>query len=271
MRVEEWPIYGETEVAKIAAAADILSRLFGHLAPHVRPGVSTLELDQMAEAFIRREGAYPAFKGYHPPFGHEPYPYTLCISIDHEVVHGLPAPDKVLRPGQIVSIDCGVNLEGFHADMAYTFGVGMISPLATRLLAVTQEALWRGIAEAKAGAYVGDIGYTISTFVKNYTFAVAESLTGHGLGRAMHMPPDIPNVGKPRRGPRLVEGLVIAIEPMVHTGKKYIRQAADGWTIETEDRSLAAHFEHTLVVRKDKPQVLTSFEPIQRALAYVER
>jgi len=267
--MEGWPIYEEAEIRWIAQAGDILSRMFAALVPYIRPGVSTLELDQRAEEFIRREGAAPAFKGYKPPFEDKAYPYTLCVSINHEVVHGLPSERKVLAEGQIVSIDCGVYLEGFYADMAYTFGVGKLSPLSEKLLWVTKEALWRGIAQVRAGAHVGDIGYAISNFVKSYTFALAENLTGHGVGRAMHMPPDIPNVGKLRKGPRLVEGLVIAIEPMVHVGKKYVTRGADGWTIETADRSLAAHFEHTVVVRSDRAQLLTSFEPVEKALAYV--
>jgi len=267
--MEGWPVYEEADIRRIARAADILSRMFAALVPHIRPGISTLELDQQAEEFIRREGAIPAFKGYKPPFENKAYPYTLCVSIDHEVVHGLPAGHKVLSEGQLVSIDCGVYLEGFYADMAYTFGVGKLSPLAEKLLWVTREALWRGIAQARVGAHVGDIGYAIFNFVKSYTFAVAENLTGHGVGSAMHMPPDIPNIGKPRKGPRLVEGLVIAIEPMVHVGKKHVTRGADGWTIETADRSLAAHFEHTVVVRPERAQVLTSFEPVEKALAYV--
>jgi len=266
---EGWPIYDEAEIRIIARAGDLLSRMFAHLVPYIRAGVSTLELDERAEEFIRREGGVPAFKGYKPPFEDKAYPYTLCVSIDHEVVHGLPSAQKVLAEGQLVSIDCGVFLEGFYADMAYTFGVGRISPLAERLMWVTKEALWRGIRQARAGGYIGDIGYAISNFVKSYTFAVAENLTGHGVGRAMHMPPDIPNIGKPKKGHRLVEGLVIAIEPMVHVGKKYIARGADGWTIETADRSLSAHFEHTIVVRQNGAQPLTSFEPIEKALAYV--
>ncbi len=268
MRYEGWAIYEEPQIARIQAAADILSRLFGFLAPKVRPGITTAELDALAEGFIRAEGAEPAFKGYKPPFEDAEYPATLCISVDDEIVHGLPSPDKVLRAGQIVSIDCGVRLEGFHADMAYTFAVGEVPPPVQRLLWVTQEALYRGIAQAKAGAYTGDIGNAIYTFVKSYTFAVAEQLTGHGVGEAMHMPPDIPNIGRPGKGYRLPAGLVIAIEPMVHMGSGRIRKGEDGWVIRTRDGSLAAHFEHTVVVEAKAARPLTSFEPIRKALAH---
>ncbi|MCX8112720.1 MAG: type I methionyl aminopeptidase [Bacteroidia bacterium] len=269
MKYEGWPIYSEEQIRIIAAAADILSRLFGYLVPHLTPGISTAELDEIAEDFIRREGAEPAFKGYQPPFEEESYPYTLCVSINEEVVHGLPSPHRYLTSGQILTIDCGVRLEGFHADMAYTFAIGAVSPQAARLLQVTHEALWRGIAQAKAGAYTGDIGYAISEFVKSYNFAVSEQLTGHGVGEAMHMPPDVPNVGKPGKGVRLPENLVIAIEPMVHIGSRRITRGPDGWSVQTKDGSLAAHFEHTVVVRRGSPQVLTSFEPIKKALVHV--
>jgi methionyl aminopeptidase len=269
MREQHWPIYEESEIKQIMAAGDILSRMFGVLVSHIRPGTSTLELDARAEEFIRKEGAEPAFKGYRPPFEDKVYPNTLCVSIDHEIVHGLPSPSKVLKAGQIVSIDCGVRLGRFHADMAYTFGVGTLSPVAEKLLWVTKEALRRGMQQAKVGGYIGDIGYAIHSFVKSYTFAVAEGLTGHGVGEAIHMPPDIPNVGKPRKGSRLVRGLVIAIEPMVQVGGRKVVRGADGWTIETADRSLSAHFEHTVVVGERGAQALTSFEPIEKALAHV--
>ncbi|MCS7153033.1 MAG: type I methionyl aminopeptidase [Bacteroidia bacterium] len=269
MKYEGWPVYEEKQIRIIAAAADILSRLFGYLTPHIVPGANTAELDAMAEEFIRREGAEPAFKGYQPPFEDRPYPYTLCVSIDEEVVHGLPSASRHLVSGQIVTIDCGVRLEGFHADMAYTFPVGQISPQAAKLLQVTQESLWRGIRQVRAGAFMGDIGHAIFDYVRSYNFAVSDQLTGHGVGEAMHMPPDVPNIGKRGKGVRLPENLVIAIEPMVHVGSRRICRGADGWSVRTKDKSLAAHFEHTVVVRRSGAQVLTSFEPIQKALAHV--
>jgi methionyl aminopeptidase len=176
---------------------------------------------------------------------------------------------RILRSGQIVSIDCGVRLEGFHADMAYSFPVGEVSPATQKLLWVTQQALERGIAQARVGAHLGDIGHAIHSFVKSYTFAVSENLTGHGVGKAMHMLPDVPNVGKPGKGPRLPENLVIAIEPMVHMGSRRVKKGPDGWSVQTYDGSLAAHYEHTVVLRKGGPQPLTSYEPIQKALAHV--
>ncbi|MEN3040220.1 MAG: type I methionyl aminopeptidase [Bacteroidia bacterium] len=269
MKYEGWPIYSEEQIRVIAAAADILSRMFGYLASHIVPGIATVELDGYAEEFIRREGAEPAFKGYQPPFEDSPYPYTLCVSINEEIVHGLPSPQRYLEEGQIVSIDCGVRLDGFHADMAYTFPVGQVSSQALRLLRVTEEALYRGISQAKAGAHIGDIGYSIFEYVKSHNFAVSEQLTGHGVGEAMHMPPDVPNIGKPGRGPKLPENLVIAIEPMVQIGSRRVCRGADGWVVRTKDGSLAAHFEHTLVVRRGQAQVLTSFEPIKKALVHV--
>lgn len=269
MRYEGWPIYEEAQIQKIAAAADILSRLFGYLAPHIVPGISTAELDAMSEEFIRREGGEPAFKGYQPPFEDEPYPYTLCISIDDEIVHGLPSPDRCLKEGQIVTIDAGVRVEGFHADMAYTFPVGRISPQASKLLEVTHQALIRAIAQLRAGVALGDIGYTISEFAKSYNFVPAQDLTGHGVGEAMHMPPDVPNIGKRGQGPRLPENLVLAVEPMIQMGSRRTRRDPNGWSVRTYDGSLAAHFEHTVVVRRYGAEPLTSFEPLQKALSYV--
>ncbi|MCS7162608.1 MAG: type I methionyl aminopeptidase [Bacteroidia bacterium] len=269
MKYDGWAIHTEQEIQIIAEAAKILSRLFGHLVPFLRPGISTAELDQIAEEFIRREGAEPAFKDYQPPFEDRKYPYTLCVSIDSEVVHGLPSPQRILQAGQIVSVDCGVRLAGLHADMAYTFAIGAVPPSVQRLLWVTEQALLRGIAQAKAGAALGDIGHAIHSFVKNYTFAVADNLTGHGVGRAMHMPPDVPNTGQRGKGPRLPERLVIAIEPMVHMGKRATCKGVDGWVVCTRDGSLAAHYEHTVVVGRNAPRVLTSFDPIYKALAHV--
>ncbi|MCS6894732.1 MAG: type I methionyl aminopeptidase [Bacteroidia bacterium] len=269
MKYEGWPIYSEEQIKIIAAASDILSRMFGYLASYIVPGITTAELDDIAEEFIRREGAEPAFKGYQPPFEDTSYPYTLCVSINEEIVHGLPSSSRYLQEGQIVSIDCGVRLKGFHADMAYTFPVGNISPQAYKLLKVTEEALYRGISQAKVGAYTGDIGHSIFEYVKSYNFAVSEQLTGHGVGEAMHMPPDIPNVGKPGKGFRLPDNLVIAIEPMVQMGSRRVRRGPDGWAVCTRDGSLAAHFEHTVVVRRGQAQILTSFEPIKKSLVHV--
>jgi len=269
MKYDGWPIYGEAEIARIAAAADILSRMFGHLVRWMRPGVSTAELDAQAEAFIRAEGAEPAFKGYQPPFEEQPYPYTLCISIDSEVVHGLPSTARRLQAGQIVSVDCGVRLDGFYADMAYTFSVGPIPPPLQKLLWVTQQALERGIACVRAGAALGDVGAAIQQFVRSYAFSVSENLTGHGIGKALHMPPDVPNVGKAGTGPRLPENLVLAIEPMVQMGTRRVKKGPDGWAVVTADGLPAAHFEHTVVVRRSGAQVLTSYEPIHKALAHV--
>ncbi|MGQ9864367.1 MAG: type I methionyl aminopeptidase [Bacteroidia bacterium] len=266
MKRENWAVYDEETIAKIRRAAQTLSLTLAHVASHIAPGVSTLELDRQAEAFIRDHGARPAFKGYHPPFASEAYPYTLCISINHQIVHGVPSEKVFLREGDIVSVDCGVEWEGHYADMAYTFPVGHVAPPIRLLLEVTYEALQRGIAAARVGNTLGDIGHAIEHYVKSYNFALTPQLSGHGIGKGMHLPPDVKNTGQKGKGPRLVEGLVIAIEPMVQIGKPKTRLAQDGWTIETWDGSWSAHYEHTVAIWADGPEVLTDYTPIEKVL-----
>jgi methionyl aminopeptidase len=243
------------EIETMAAAGRIVAGTLALVARHVRPGVSTEELDRVAEDFIRSHpGARPSFKGLYD------FPATLCTSINQEVVHGIPSPRRVLKAGDLLSVDVGVRLDGLHADSAATFPVGTVSPAAERLLTVTREALVAGVAEARAGNHVGDIGHAVQEVAERAGYSVVRELVGHGIGSAFHEDPQVPNYGKPRRGPRLVPGMTIAIEPMVNAGGAEIRTLDDKWTVVTEDGSLSAHFEHTVAVGESgaPPRVLTT-------------
>jgi methionyl aminopeptidase len=222
------------------------------VARHAKPGVSTQELDRIAEEFIRRHpGARPSFKGLYD------FPATLCTSINQEVVHGIPSARRILKEGDLLSVDVGVWLDGLHADSAATFPVGRVSPEAERLLQVTQQALAAGIAQAKAGNHVGDIGHAVQEVAEKAGYSVVRELVGHGIGSAFHEEPQVPNYGKPKRGPRLTEGMTIAIEPMLNAGGPEIRTLDDKWTVVTEDGSLSAHFEHTVAIGDNGARVLT--------------
>jgi methionyl aminopeptidase len=241
------------EIDIMARAGAIVARTFDLVGTLVRPGVSTEELDREAERFIRtHKGATPSFKGLYG------FPTTLCISINEEIVHGIPSPTRLLREGNIVSIDVGVYLEGFHADSARTFPVGQISPEAERLLAATREALAAGIAQAKLGNHVGDIGHAVQGVAEAAGFGVVRELVGHGVGTRMHEDPQVPNHGQPRRGPRLQVGMTLAIEPMITAGSYLTKVLDDKWTVVTADASLAAHFEHTVAVTANGPRILTA-------------
>jgi methionyl aminopeptidase len=241
------------EIDIMARAGAIVARTFDLVGTLVRPGVSTEELDREAERFIRtHKGATPSFKGLYG------FPKTLCISINEEIVHGIPSPTRILREGNIVSIDVGVYLEGFHADSARTFPVGQISPEAERLLAATREALAAGIAQAKLGNHVGDIGHAVQGVAEAAGFGVVRELVGHGVGTRMHEDPQVPNHGQPRRGPRLQVGMTLAIEPMITAGSYLTKVLDDKWTVVTADASLAAHFEHTVAVTANGPRILTA-------------
>jgi methionyl aminopeptidase len=216
----------------------------------VAPGVTTAELDALAEERIRAAGAVPAFKGYHG------YPATICSSINEQVVHGIPSA-RALRGGDIVAIDLGVRLKGFFGDAAVTVPVGTVSEQAAELIRVTEEALWKGIAVVRAGARVSDIGYAVQTHVEAHGFSVVREFVGHGIGEALHEEPQIPNYGEPGRGPRLAEGMVLAIEPMVNLGQPQTRVLQDGWTAVAKDGSLSAHFEHTVAVTASGAEVLS--------------
>ena len=238
------------ELDKMRAANQLVARILEELAAMVAPGVSTADLDAAAESKVRAAGAEPAFKGYRG------YPATLCASVNEQVVHGIPnkAP---LKAGDIVSLDMGVKLNGFYGDTAVTVPVGTVAPEVLRLLQVTQESLQKGIAQVRVGSRVSDIGHAIQRHVEAGGFSVVREFVGHGIGAALHEDPQIANYGEPGHGPRLAEGMVLAIEPMVNMGKPAVRVLSDGWTAVTRDGSLSAHFEHTVAVTRSGPLVLT--------------
>ena len=249
----------EEEIDLIRASGQLLAKAHGEVAKLIKEGVTTRQLDQRAEEFIRDHGAVPSFKGYNK------FPFSLCLSPNSVVVHGF-ASDEPLKSGDVLSVDCGVFLNGFHADSAYTYSIGEVAPEVLALLRETKASLYKGIEQAVAGNRVGDISYAIQNHVGPKGYGVVRELVGHGVGASLHEKPEVPNYGKRGSGPLMQPGLVIAIEPMVNLGKKDVVQEADGWTIRTRDRKPSAHFEHTVVVRKDKAEILTSFEYIEKAL-----
>jgi methionyl aminopeptidase len=246
-------IKSEREIETMAAAGRIVADTLALVSRHVKPGVSTADLDRIAEEFIRsHKGALPSFKGLYD------FPATLCTSINHEVVHGIPSPRRVLREGDLVSVDVGVWLDGLHADSAATFPVGHVTEAVERLLAVTKESLAFGIEHAKAGNFTGDIGNAVQRVAEAAGYSVVRELVGHGIGASFHEEPQIPNYGKPRRGTKLTPGMTIAIEPMVNAGGPEIRTLDDKWTVVTIDGSLSAHFEHTVAIGNNGARVLTT-------------
>jgi methionyl aminopeptidase len=236
------------------AAGRLVGEVLTALSAKVVPGVTTAELDELAEQLITSAGAVPAFKGYHG------YPASICASINDEVIHGIPSGRRVLVEGDIISIDVGASLDGYFGDSAVTLPVGHVSEEAATLLRVTEEALYKAIEKARPGARVSDIGHAVQHHVESYGFSVVREFVGHGIGQRMHEEPQVPNYGEPGRGPRLTEGMVLAIEPMVNAGKPAVKVLADGWTAVTRDKSLSAHFEHTVAVTADAPWILTSRE-----------
>ena len=249
----------EQEIELIRESSLLVAKTLGEVAKNIRPGIKTIELDKLAEEFIRDNGAVPGFKGYHGFSG------TLCISPNEQVVHGIPG-DREIIEGDIVSIDCGVLKNGFYGDCAYTFAIGEIDEATRRLLHVTYQCLLLGIEKAVEGNTLGDISSAIQEHAEKAGYGVVRELVGHGLGRNLHEPPEVPNYGKSGKGLRLRQGLVIAIEPMINLGKRFVMQEKDGWTIRTSDRKPSAHYEHTIAVCKDKADVLSSFSYIQEAL-----
>lgn len=240
------------EIDTMAAAGRILAETLALVRSHTKPGVSTGELDALAEEFIRSHpGATPSFKGLYD------FPKSLCTSIGQEIVHGIPAHDRVVTEGDILSVDCGVCLEGLHADSATTIPVGAIAPEVERLLRITQEGLDAGIAAATIGNHTGDIGHAVQTVAEGAGYSVIRELVGHGIGTSFHEGPQIPNYGKPKRGRKLVEGMTLAIEPMLSAGRPEIQTLEDKWTVVTADGSLSAHFEHTVLIHRDGPRLLT--------------
>ena len=241
------------QLAVMREAGLVVARTLRLLTGAVRPGVTTAELDELAEAEIRAAGATPSFKGY---FG---YPATICTSVNEEIVHGIPSRQRSLRDGDIISIDCGAIAGGWHGDAAVTVGVGDISAEHARLLQACETALWRGLARARAGGRLGDISHAVEASVaRSGRYGLVEEYTGHGIGSAMHMDPPVPNYGRPGRGPRLQPGMALAIEPMVILGSPETVLLDDGWTVVTADGSWAAHFEHTVAITSDGPWVLTA-------------
>lgn len=238
----------------------LVSATLAEVGKHVRPGVSTLELDKLAEEFIRSHGAEPGFLGYGG------FPNTLCMSVNEEVVHGIPSAKRILKEGDVLSVDCGTLMKGFYGDSAYTFAVGEIAPEVADLLRVTKEALYKGVAQAKVGNRVGDVASAVQEHAERHGYSVVRELVGHGLGRKMHEEPEVPNYGARGRGPLLKEGMVICIEPMINMGARYVVFERDGWTVRTRDRKPSAHFEFAVAVGKEGPDVLTDFGVIEQAI-----
>ncbi|RZJ62729.1 MAG: type I methionyl aminopeptidase [Hymenobacter sp.] len=249
----------EEEIDLMREAGKLLAQAHGEIAKLIREGVTTRELDRRAEEFIRDHGAMPSFKGYNN------FPHSLCLSPNSVVVHGF-ATDEPLQSGDILSVDCGVYLNGYHADSAYTYPIGEVTPEVQQLLKETEASLYKGIEQAIVGNRVGDISFAIQNYVAPKGYGVVRELVGHGVGAKLHEKPDVPNYGKRGSGPKLQTGMTLAIEPMITLGKKDVVQEKDGWTIRTRDKKPAAHFEHTVAVRKDKAEILTSFEYIEKAL-----
>ena len=240
----------QAEIAKLRRVNQLVARILAELRQRVAPGVTTRDLDALAERLVQEAGAEPAFKGYHG------YPATVCASVNEQVVHGIPST-RALVEGDIVSIDMGAKLEGFFGDCAVTVPVGAVSEEATRLLRVTEEALFQGIDAVKPGARVSDIGAAVQRHVESNGFSVVREFVGHGIGTSLHEEPQVANYGPAGSGPRLSEGMVIAIEPMVNAGRAAVKVKSDGWTAVTTDGSLSAHFEHTVVVTREGTEILT--------------
>ncbi len=248
------------EIEIMREAAQIVSRTLGLIASEIRPGVTPLYLDKIAEEYIRSQNAIPGFLGLYD------FPNTLCISINEQVVHGIPI-DRVLKEGDIISVDCGALYEGFYGDHAYTFEVGEVAPKIKKLLEVTKECLDLGVAETKAGNRIEDIGFAIQQHAEKHGYGVVRELVGHGIGRTMHEDPQVPNYGRRGRGKKIQEGIVLAIEPMINMGTANVKTLEDEWTIVTADGRPSAHFEHDVAVVNGKPEVLSTFKYIEEALA----
>ncbi len=243
-------------------ANQLVGKTLGELAKHIKPGVTTLQLDKIADEFIRDHGAVPTFKNFPNPYG-APFPASICTSVNDAVVHGVPSDEDVLKDGDIVSIDCGTLLDGFNGDSAYTFCVGEVSDEVKKLLKTTREALYLGIENAVAGRHVGDISSAVQDHCEKEGYGVVRELTGHGIGREMHEDPQVPNYGRRGNGILLKAGMCIAIEPMITMGNRSIYMMPDRWTIRTRDGKPAAHFEHTIAIRQGKAEILSTFEEIE--------
>ena len=243
-------------------ANQLVGKTLAEVGRHIKPGVTTRHLDKIADEFIRDHGAIPTFKGFPNPYG-EPFPAAICTSVNDVVVHGIPSDDVVLHEGDIISVDCGTLLNGYNGDSAYTFMVGEVDEAVKQLLEVTKQSLYLGIEQAVPGKHVGDIGAAIQAHCEAHGYGIVRELTGHGIGKEMHEAPQIPNYGMRGNGVMLKAGMCIAIEPMVTLGNRNIGMLPDRWSIVTRDHQVAAHFEHTIAVRKGEAEVLSTFEEIE--------
>lgn len=241
----------QLEIEEMRKAGKIVALAHEVIRQHIKPGISTLELDQIAEEVIREHGAIPAFKGYHG------FPGSICASINKEVVHGIPSRGRILKDGDIISVDIGSLINGYYGDSAKTYAVGNISDEANKLIEVTRESFYEGLKYCKVGYRLSDVSHAIQKYVEDNGFSVVRDFVGHGIGTSMHEEPQIPNYGKPGKGPRLAKGMVLAIEPMVNVGEYDVIVLDDDWTVETLDGSLSAHYEHTIAITDDEPIILT--------------
>lgn len=255
----------EDEIVLMRRANQLVGDTLGELAKHIKPGVTTLQLDKIAEEFIRDNGAIPTFKNFPNPFGGS-FPGSICTSVNDVVVHGIPDDRTILKDGDIISVDCGTLIDGFNGDSCYTFCVGEVSEEVRQLLKTTKESLYIGIEHAVAGKHVGDIGNAIQGHCEAKGYSVVRELTGHGIGREMHEEPHIPNYGSSGSGVLLKSGMCIAIEPMITLGLRDIYMMPDRWTIRTRDGKPAAHFEHTIAIRNGNAEILSSFEEIEKEI-----
>jgi methionyl aminopeptidase len=250
----------EEEIELVRKSSLLVAKTHAEIAGLIKPGITTLALDKIAEEFIRDNGGVPAFKGYGG------FPNTLCMSPNEQVVHGIPN-DRFLENSEILSVDCGVVMNGYYGDSAFTYEVGEVDDETKQLLKVTKESLYKGIEQAVAGNRIGDIGYAVQQHAESFGYGVVRELVGHGVGQNLHESPEVPNYGRKGKGILLKGGLVIAIEPMINMGTKRIMQHNDGWTITTTDNKPSAHFEHTIVVRKGMAEILSSFEEIEKKIS----
>ncbi len=260
-------IKSDTEVALMREAGLVVARTLEALRTAAAPGVTTRELDEIAESSIRAAGAVPSFKGYQPHPAVPPFPGSICASVNDEIVHGIPG-SRALRDGDVISIDCGAILDGWHGDAATTIAVGEVPDAVRELMRVTEESMWRGVAAAQLGKRVSDIGHAVETYVRSQGgYGIVEEYGGHGIGTEMHQEPHVLNYGRPGRGPKLAKGLVLAVEPMLTLGGRHTRELDDHWTVSTTDGSVAAHFEHTFAVTAEGPWVLTALDGGRARLA----
>ncbi len=250
----------DEEIELMREANQLVGKTLAEVGKHVAPGVSTLQLDKIAEEFIRDHGAVPAFLGYGG------FPNSICASVNEQVVHGIPSSSKILNEGDIISVDCGTILNGYVGDSAYTFCVGEVDPKVKNLLKTTKEALYLGIQAAVEGKRIGDISNAVQTYCESHNYSVVRELVGHGIGKRMHEEPEVPNYGRRGCGPLLKSGMCICIEPMINMGSKNVVFEHDGWTVRTKDRKCSAHFEHCIAIRPDGPQILSSFDFIEEVL-----